>query len=138
MPKAWTYRDSSLVLTTAPVGERVLFRHAGARGSAKPIRADRTRGLTLVRVRRALDRPLWQRRQPAKVSDGEPLAVAGPKGIAYVRALSAHNEAITFDVAHPELAGAPVLNEAGRLVGVVGRNGFGIPIGRSCGKIRNC
>jgi hypothetical protein len=141
---AWRANGLTLILTARPpsgwkTDERrsVTVRRAGgfeARGTL--VRTDPRTGLGLVRVAGEVARPLWQARRAAGVEAGERLLVAGSGGGTIFTATEPHYAAI-WGVSAQATPGAPVLNDAGRLVGVVTRNRV-VPIGRACGAIRRC
>ena len=70
------------------------------------------------------------------MKSGERLLVPDAGGGSIFAAAEPHYAAI-WGVSANAAPGAPVLNDAGRLVGVVARNRV-VPIGRACGAIRRC
>jgi hypothetical protein len=141
---AWRANGLTLILTARPssgwkTGERraVTVRGAGGfEGKGTLVRTDPRTGLGLVRIAGEVAQPLWQVRSAARVQAGERLLVAGSGGGTIFTAAEPHYAAI-WGVSAEAVAGAPVLNDAGRLVGVVARNRV-VPIGRACGAIRRC
>lgn len=66
------------------------------------------------------------------------MVAAGADGAAEPRVAQLRYEAIVTDADPGQpLAGAPVLDDSGRLVGIATEDGA-TPIGRACGPIGNC
>lgn len=135
---AWTYRGASLLLTVGGARGDVLQVMKGGRAhDGEVIRADPATGLALVRVDAVLGRPLWEQRRPVSVGRGDWLVAVGNADARHLEATSPRYAAIAVRGELAGVAGAPVLNESGRLIGIASPSGV-IPIGRACGTIRRC
>ncbi|MDQ3992863.1 MAG: S1C family serine protease [Actinomycetota bacterium] len=140
---AWTANGLSLVLTVRPTGgwqtdedRRVTVTVGGSKHDGKLVRSDPRTGLGLVRVQGQLARPLWQSRAPAAVRKGDRLAIAGSGQATLFAVTEARHRAI-WGADAGTAPGRPVLNEAGRVVGIT-TGGRVVPIDRACGSIRRC
>jgi hypothetical protein len=141
---AWEANGLSLILTARPdsgwqTGKRRSVAVRGSQGFASEgtlVRTDPRTGLGLVRVEGDVDEPLWQFRRAAPVEPGQRLLVAERRGGSIFTAVEPRYAAI-WGVPEQARPGEPVLNDAGRIVGVVVGNRV-VPIGRACGTIRRC
>jgi hypothetical protein len=140
---AWTAKALTLVVTARPDGGWVTGpgRHVTVAAGAREldgtlVRTDRRTGLGLVRVRGSVGRPLWQTRVAAPVDPGERLVAVSPGGPEVFAATESRHAAI-WGLQGRSTPGAPVFDQAGRLVGVATGSRV-VPIGRLCGTIRRC
>ena len=140
---AWTANGLSLIVTARPAGgwqtgpDRAIGVGIGSRElEGKLVRTNRRSGLGLVRVTGDVARPLWQQRRAAPVTKGEKLVAATPGGSVVFVVREAGHRAI-WGLGGRSVAGAPVFDESGRLVGVTTGSRV-VPIGRACGGIRRC
>jgi S1-C subfamily serine protease len=144
---AWESPGLTLVLTARPAGGWTIGADRGLAvsydGRSWPgtlVRADPKTGLGLVRVARVgIATPLWNTAERTATRAGEVLAVVGRRGARTVAVERAGRRRLYLGTTGlGSLAGAPVLNTAGRLVGVLDSGGGAVPIARACGVIRRC
>jgi hypothetical protein len=144
---AWQSNGLTLVLTSRP---RAGWRTGEARSLAVAygseqhdgtlVRTDRRTGLGLVRVGGPVGgEPLWQTLRDATVRPGEPVVLVG-RSDSSTAAVDhvAPRRIFLRGAGYGALAGGPVLNASGRLIGVVDAGGGVVPIERACGVIRRC
>lgn len=144
---AWQSTGLTLVLTARPAGgwqtgasRSVEVAYEARRFDGTLVRSDPRTGLGLVRIASAdVAAPLWQVRRPARVRAGDLVALVGrtDASTATVGRVGARRIFLRGE-GYGVLAGAPVLNASGRLVGVVDAGGGVVPIDRACGVIRRC
>ncbi|HEV8603709.1 MAG TPA: S1C family serine protease [Gaiellaceae bacterium] len=124
--------------------------HSGTRvWLGRIVRTDPDNDLALIRVPRRIGPPLWQRPVyvPPLVGDelllvGSPLGYEGSVTSGVVGRV-AYNEIQTDAAAYPGISGGPVVDEDGRVVGVLVSGeaenlNFAVPIDRACLKLRPC
>jgi S1-C subfamily serine protease len=148
---AWLHQGKLTFLLTARAAvaggsERVVLTRGRRSTKARVIGLDRTTGLAVLRVNKALDRPLWQRadaRAPLR-RGGAAIAVPSGKTGAFGQAkLTSAAHALSLDgVSGPGYLGAPVLAGNGQLAGVVVDVSSGgsrlVSLADACRRIRDC
>lgn len=146
--------DRSFVVTARTViagvladgGRTVQVRRANRFWPGTIVRADPHTGLALILVETTFDRVLWQSGSDPSLTAGDTAIVvpAGP-GAAFSDGIvrsSGERLALTTG-SEPLYLGAPVVDEDGRLAGVVvGRSAAGesriVSIAEACGRLREC
>jgi hypothetical protein len=144
---AWQSNGLTLVITSRP---RAGWRTGEARSVAVEYGADRYDGtlvrtdpatrLGLVRVAEPVDgNPLWPVLRDATVRPGDVVVLVGRTDFSTTTVDHVGSRRIYLrGDGYGSLAGSPVLNASGRLIGVVDAGGGVVPIERACGAIRRC
>jgi S1-C subfamily serine protease len=148
---AWTRQGKVSFLLTARsavtgASGQLLLKHGPRTATARIVAADSASGLAVLRVNAALDRPLWQRPDDRAPLRRGAAAIAVPAG-----KTGAFGQAVLTKVAHafslpiaggPKYVGAPVLDEDGRLSGVVVDVSSGdsrlVSLADACRRVRDC
>jgi S1-C subfamily serine protease len=148
---AWVYQDKiSFVLTArsavAGGSGRLAVKHGHRSWTARIVHSDPATGLALLRVDAALDRPLWALtgdRAPLREGARALVVPAGKSGAFGQGTLSKAPHAFSLDAGdEPGYLGAPVLDDDGRLAGIVVGLSSGesriVSLADACGPIRAC
>jgi hypothetical protein len=144
---AWKSNGLTLVMTSRPArgwrtgADRAIpVRYGSDTYEGTLVRVDPASGLGLVRITDpGVAEPLWQRGEPTRVRAGDLVVLVGRSSSRTVAVERVGSKRIYFAATGlAEFAGAPVLDESGRVVAVVDKGGGGTPIARACGVIRRC
>ena len=148
---AWLQQGKvSFVLTArsavSGASGEVFLRHGRGSLPARVVRSDPATGLAVLRVNSVLDRPLWQRaddRAPLRRGAAAIVVPAGKTGAFGLGELAKAEHAFSLPrVGGLRYVGAPVLDEDGRLAGVVVDFSSGdsrlVSLADACRRVRAC
>ena len=150
---AWTTKKHTFLVTAHHVVEGVTdvkLRHKGKVWNATVVRRDATNDLALVRAKRLAAPPLWAdaTAQPSPRAGDELVVVGSPYGLegtvtTGIVSRVTYNRIQTDAAANPGNSGGPVVDDEGRVVGILVAGGgeninFAIPIARACVTLRPC
>jgi trypsin-like peptidase len=148
---AWTREGKISFLLTARsavagASGKVLLKRGRQSTTARVVAADSATGLALLRVNDVLHRPLWQQagnRAPLRRGAAAMAVPAGKTAAFGLADLAKAAHAFSLPgVTGPKYLGAPVLNEGGRLAGIVVDVSSGdsrlVSLADACKRIRAC
>ena len=144
---AWEQSGLTLVLTSRPAGgwktgrgRSLTVVYDATRYDGTLVRADARSGLGLVRVPSGnVAAPLWNTPRVTTLRPGEPGVLVGRRDATTTTVERVGARRVFLEGSgYATLAGSPVLNGSGRLVGVVDAGGGVVPVSRACGVIRRC
>jgi hypothetical protein len=144
---AWETNGLALVITSRPAhgwrtseGRSVQVAFDGRTFTGTLARTDARTRLGLVRVgETGFADALWQEPRADVVQSGDLVVLVGRRAARTVAIDRVGANRIYFAATGlASFAGAPVLSESGRLVGVVDAGGGATPLGLACGVIRRC
>jgi Trypsin-like peptidase domain len=148
---AWTRQGKVAFFMTAQsavagASDDVLVKRGRQSLTARVVAADPKTGLAVLRVNTALDRPLWQSpedRAPLRRGNAAIAVPAGRTGAFGQAELTKAEQAFSLPrVAGPRYLGAPVLDDEGRLAGIIvdvsSRDGRLASLADACRRVRDC